>query len=562
MYIGENRMNINASIIDQRLSAVSASIAQRAQDELSITDPIRLKSLAFVHLSVQTLLDISPDEAFDCLTEGTQDFGVDAMQISEEFDGEFVVTLFQGKYKQKNLDGNSTFPESGVSSLIRAIQVLFDPQAQLQPVNPRLLSRVEEVRSLIRDGYIPQVRAVLCNNGLHWNEAADILIKQAGFNNQVTWEYLNHDRLVSILQSTKPINDTLHLTGSAIIEDFNFSRVFIGRIHIKGIYSLMHRHGERLLDRNIRRYLGLQGNRVNEAIRDTLLSKESNNFYFYNNGITLVCEKFDYNALQRGDYQVNVENLQIINGGQTCMTIYKTLKDHIFEPPSDAYILLRLYQLPRDNDHLIRQITYATNSQNPVDLKDLRANDDLQKRLEVDIEQLGYSYRRKRTDSTIKPVDITSGVAAEAVLSVWRQKPHQAKFFSREHFGKLYDHIFSEDLTGAQVIIATLIYRITENRRKRPKDNDPPFIRYASCFLAMQMGHYLLEDMKLVRADLGHVHLNEAEKLIRERGDYYLERAIVAIDSALHKLYGTREVSLQQLAATFRRGDLIEQLLE
>jgi hypothetical protein len=37
----------------------------------------------------------------------------------------------------------------------------------------------------------------------------------------------------------------------------------------------MEGHGERLLERNIRRYLGLQGNRVNEGIRKTLMSEEN-----------------------------------------------------------------------------------------------------------------------------------------------------------------------------------------------------------------------------------------------------------------------------------------------
>ena len=82
------------------------------------------------------------------------------------------------------------------------------------------------------------------------------------------------------------------------------------------------------------------------------------------------------------------------------------------------------------------------------------ANDDIQRRLETGVKQLGFTYRRKRMDSPAKSEDITSGVAAEAVLSVWRKKPHQAKFFSREHFGKLYNEIFSNDLNSAQVIIA------------------------------------------------------------------------------------------------------------
>ena len=73
-----------------------------------------------------------------------------------------------------------------------------------------------------------------------------------------------------IFQRAKPVNDALQLTGAAIIEDLNFSRVLVGRIAATEVAALIQRHGERLLERNIRRYLGLQGNRVNEAMRDTL----------------------------------------------------------------------------------------------------------------------------------------------------------------------------------------------------------------------------------------------------------------------------------------------------
>ena len=113
-----------------------------------------------------------------------------------------------------------------------------------------------------------------------------------------------------------------------------------------------------------------------------------------------------------------------------------------------------------------RIISRSYNSQNPVDLYDLRANDEQQQRLEMDIQQLGFNYRRKRSDTGTKSTDITSGVAAEAVLAVWRQKPHQAKFFTREHFGKLYNVIFTEQLNGAQVVIAIQLYRIAEKRHK------------------------------------------------------------------------------------------------
>ncbi|PPJ63887.1 AIPR family protein [Cuspidothrix issatschenkoi] len=562
-------MNINASIIDQRLQSVTNAIRQRAAEELNINDAGKLKSLAFVYFCVQIILDLEDAHTFDCLTEGGGDFGVDAMHISEEYDGEFTVSLFQVKYVN-NLEGKTNFPENGITALINAIRFLFDPGAKLEHINQRLLAKVEEARSLIRDGYIPQVRALACNNGIKWNASSQEAIDRSGFGDQVTWEHINHEHLIKILQTSKPVKDTLQLSGKAVVEDMNFSRVLVGRISITEIAALIERHGERLLERNIRRYLGLQGNRVNEGIRDTLNSDEKNNFYFYNNGITLTCDGFSYNALQNGDYQVRVENLQIINGGQTCMTIFKTLQSGNFFQQSlfqqntqayvQAYVLVRLYQLPTDNDDLVQKITYATNSQNPVDLCDLRANDERQRRLEMDIQQLGFNYRRKRSDTGTISTDITSGVAAEAILAVWRQKPHQARFFTREHFGKLYNVIFTEHLNGAQVIIAVQLYRIAENRRKRPHPHDHACVRYASCFIAMQMGKRLLKKMNLQMKEINYRNFEDANQLINQNGENYFNDSVRDVQQALQALYGSQEISLQQLSATFRRGDLIEKL--
>lgn len=555
-------MDINASIIDQRLSGVQDEIRGSAAEELNITQEGKLKSLSFVYLCVKTMLDFDEPEAFDCLTEGGGDFGVDAMHISEEIDEEFVVTLFQGKYHQ-NLEARSTFEENGIKALINAIRYLFDPAARLAHINDRLRTKVEEARSLIRDGYIPRVRAIACNNGLKWNAAAQEAIDQAGFGNQVTWEYVNHDILIGIMQRIKPVDETLRLTGQAIFEDLNFSRICIGRIPVTEIAALLKNHGERLLERNIRRYLGLQGNRVNEGIRETLTGNDPDNFYFFNNGITLVCDDFSYNALQKSDYPVKVENLQIVNGGQTCMTIFKSLESIPAERiPKDASVLVRLYKLPKDNQDIVLQITYATNSQNPVDLRDLKANDEKQRQLEQSVSALGYVYRRKRGDTGVKSSDITSGSAAEAILAVWRCAPHQAKFFTREHFGKLYRTIFTDELNGAQLVVAALLYRIAENRRKRPEVTDPAFVRYASCFIAMQMGRRLLHDLGVSLSGLHHQNFPQAIGLIEQKGSVYFNKSLRDVDAALSGLYGDNEISLQQLSATFRRGDLIHTLLD
>jgi hypothetical protein len=181
--------------------------------------------------------------------------------------------------------------------------------------------------------------------------------------------------------------------------------------------------------------------------------------------------------------------------------------------------------------------------------------------LEMDISQLGFSYRRKRSDSGLRPLDITSGVAAEAILSVWRQRPHQAKFLTREHFGRLYGEIFCSSLNGSQVILAVQLYRIAENRRKSPEDADPILVRYASCFIAMQMGRRLISDLGVAGVDgISHLNFKDANDLIVANRDQYYSNSIEDIQQALTDLYGGQEVSLQQLSATFRRGDLIEKL--
>jgi hypothetical protein len=555
-------MSINTGIIDQRVRKLAEDLAAEFETRLNIkNDEDKQRSVSFVFL-VKTILDLPDEQALDCLTEGGNDFGVDALHIGDVEDGEFVVTLFQGKYK-RDLAGDANFPQTGVEKVIQAIRYLFDPDAVIT-TNENLTKRLEEIRSMVRDGHIPRVRVVLCNNGLTWPATAQQLIDRAGFpEEQVAWEHVNHDGIVRLMQAAKQVDDTLRLSGKAIIEDLDYCRVLIGKLPVREVEVLFNRHGDLLLERNVRRFLGLQGNRVNQGIEHTLKTEaERGNFYFYNNGITLLCSKFTYNALQGENYQVRVDGLQVINGGQTCKTIQSTLAAlaGLDAGMEKAFVLVRLYQLPSESTDLVRSIIYATNSQNPVDLRDLRSNDPKQKSLETAIRDLGFTYHRHRSEASLKPTDISSATAAEAVLSVWRERPHQAKFYGREHFGKLYDLIFSDDLNAAQVIIAVLLFRHAENVRRRPPEGSPDFVSYASCFLAMLMGRYLLKDLGVAQNALNHLNFAAAKARCEQDAERYFNGAVAAVGRAVKKLYGNQDVSLQRLAATFRRGDLLEEL--
>ena len=143
-------MNINASIVDQRLAGILAD----HDDYLPAGNDIgRKKSAAFILLCMSTVLDFTLEEAAEFLTDGGNDAGIDGLHIGDIDEGEFVVTLFQGKYK-KDLNVEANFPENGVQKAVNTIATLFDPLKQIE-MNERIKPRVEEIRSLVRDGYIP-----------------------------------------------------------------------------------------------------------------------------------------------------------------------------------------------------------------------------------------------------------------------------------------------------------------------------------------------------------------------------------------------------------------------
>ena len=555
--------SLAAQIIDQQVSGLVEKHADAFAGELRPgRDEHRKRAIAFLFLVARTAFDLGDDDALDGIVDGGDDFGIDALYFEPPDDGELSVTVVQGKYKQ-DLGGDSAFPETGVAGLIDAIGALFDPARPVR-LNRRLNERIEDVRSFVKDGAIPRVTAVAANNGARWTAQAQQRIDNAAgdFGEQVEWRHLGAAGILDLLQARRPIHAELRLTGAAVAETFDFRRVLTGRLSAAELARLTDEHGNRLFERNVRRYLGLAGNRVNEAVASTLREPEQRpNFYFYNNGVTITCSQFRHNALQRENWSVQVSDLQIVNGGQTARTVQRVAKE-IGSVIGEAEVLVRVYELPRDDTELVEAITFATNSQNPVDLRDLKANDPRQRALERSIAELGYTYRAKREDRTLSADEFTSAVVAEAVLAVWRHRPHQARFRSREHFGALYKTIFTPDLNGAQAVVAALLHRYAENHRKRPPEDAPDFLAYGSRFLAMLMGRYLLNEMGIGLGQLDHRNFGAARDLVQRRAGDYLARARVQIEDALDPLFRDRERTLQRLSATFRRADLVDTLLE
>ena len=129
----------------------------------------------------------------------------------------------------------------------------------------------------------------------------------------------------------------------------------------------------------------------------TTLEIEPDKFFYYNNGITVVCDKA-VKKERRGRAYLQVSNPQIINGQQTT----RVLASH----PTQAgkvSVLVKVIEVPRDPDNhqdvfdgMVSRIVAGTNWQNAITKSDLMSNDRKQIEIERNLRCRGYVYLRKR----------------------------------------------------------------------------------------------------------------------------------------------------------------------
>jgi hypothetical protein len=133
--------------------------------------------------------------------------------------------------------------------------------------------------------------------------------------------------------------------------------------------------------------------KINENIDRTLKEPEGRrNFWYYNNGISIVCNHYDLDAKTK---TVSIHNLQIVNGCQTTTTLGSNT-ENLSDPASVAVVLVRI--IASDSEELQRKITIYNNRQNAVKDRDLLSNDSHQERLQEAFEALDppWFYERKR----------------------------------------------------------------------------------------------------------------------------------------------------------------------
>jgi AIPR protein len=144
--------------------------------------------------------------------------------------------------------------------------------------------------------------------------------------------------------------------------------------------DLFERYGSRLLEGNVRSFLGMKGG-VNKGIRATIQDTPSL-FFAYNNGIAATAVAVTVDGSLGMTRITRISDLQIVNGGQTTASVLRARKQDNLTLEK-VTIPMKLTVVTREQAHdLIPKIAEYANTQNKVAIADFFANHPFHRKME------------------------------------------------------------------------------------------------------------------------------------------------------------------------------------
>lgn len=206
---------------------------------------------------------------------------------------------------------------------------------------------------------------------------------------------------------------------------------------------------EGLFDLNIRKYI--KNKTVDEGIKETL-DKERDNFWLYNNGLTIACSEYVLDG-----NKVKLYDFSIVNGGQTTNRIgnYKGSNNDKF------YLPCKIISIKNDDQKLYSKIAEATNSQKPINPRDLKSNSPEMKMLQRWLGKEGVYLEIKRGEKKkLKNIkSIKNDELGQLLLSFGYQQPGTARsgkrniFENKPLYNKLYRVNYEKDPNKKEFVL-------------------------------------------------------------------------------------------------------------
>ncbi len=350
-----------------------------------------------------------------------------------------------------------------------------------------LESIFQEIRSAIRTQY--KLIFVTSGKGLASKQKQRIEAKLRQWNgpnrNAFTYEEFTLDILLDrVYQENIPtIKSTIEwrLDTPPYQTKINNHKSLVCHIDGESLASAYQTYGEKLLQQNIRNAEGMTP--PNRDIYNTAVSNESENFYFYNNGITVVCDAWDYD---QPSWRLSLTRPQIVNGGQTLRQIATAQADRKLR--DGVKVLLRVISIG-DNKEFAGNVAVNLNNQTVVKSSFLKSNHPFFIQMQHALLPMGWYLERKQGDwanlTETERADLLAKISSEdqiiqmqtgcqAYCAVYLQDIDLAKknpklIFLPKRSGGRFEDIATSHFTPSRLVRAYSVLQAVEIATKKIK---------------------------------------------------------------------------------------------
>jgi hypothetical protein len=235
-----------------------------------------------------------------------------------------------------------------------------------------------------------------------------------------------------------------------------FGKSYVGLVPLGTFYDFIEHGGNprtSLFESNVRDYH--PDAKVNEKIANTLDKPGNEDFWWLNNGITIIASE----AMADGDV-ITVTDALIVNGLQTSYEIFH----HFLRASSKEDKRTLLVRIIKTSDPVsIDKIINATNSQTSIPTIWLHATEEIHRRIEVLLQGVGLYYDRRknyyRNRGKTSQEIVTIPELAQALASIVLQRPHEARGKPTTVAERYYKKLFSAEFPEAVYVKSAQILK-------------------------------------------------------------------------------------------------------
>lgn len=514
-------------------------------DRVNIHLPSEKRDEAFEYLAFEQILkdyDLSFDEILHGSIDGRQDGGVDGffvlvnghlLQDPESFvwprsNSELRLVLITCKH-------HDTFKQATLDALIATLTELLDFSIEDTSLTGAYSEALLRMRSNLKFAYRKlSPRLTSFSASLHYASRGDTsdmgdevkararqiatLVEESFGSCRAEFSFIGSTELVELHR--KIPNYTLELP---FVEALAKGERYVVLVRLSEYFRFISDQGKLrryLFDSNVRDFMGL--NRVNEDIKATLDDPESPDFWWLNNGVTILATS----AAITGK-SIQASDIQIVNGLQTTESIFR----HFSEAASATDDRCVLVKVIVTKDEAIRDaIIRATNNQTDVELASLHATDKIQRDIEDVMLRHGLFYERRKNfyaNQGHTPAELVSPLyAAAGYVALILKAPSTAaslrsKFMrSPSYYESVFDPGTSLEVWPQLIRILKKIDVELETLRPQAKITDK-FLkgwRYITAFLllAQHFGRFTYTPKDVASFDTSVITRAEVERIWSE----------------------------------------------